>query len=101
MIMEFLIAIWTVALCLLIRNFSVFRFTQQLNERSYKIVINYLDSCGDYLTDDESKKYKYLHSIWDSIMNISYTRMLFSFKPLTPEYWLTEEQQDFLNINKF
>lgn len=99
--MELFIVILIIILYLLIRNNLVCRFTLQLNEGGYKIVTNYLDSCGDYLTDDELKNYEYLHSIWVSINNISYTRMLFSFKPLTPKYWLTEEQQDFLNINKF
>ncbi len=81
----------------LIRNDLVFRFTKELNHRCYEIVKSYLSTCGDILTRDEVRYHKYLSSIWDSITNISYTEMLFSFKPLKPKYWLTKEQQDFLN----
>ena len=59
--------------------------------------LNY-NSCGGYLTDDEFKKHTYLHSVWNSINDISYIRMLLSFKPLKPKYWLTREQQDFFNL---
>ena len=84
-----------------IRNNLVFRFTIWLNQRCYDIVIDYVSSCGDVLTEDEVKNHEYLHSVWDSITNISYAKMLFSFKPLKPKYWLTEEQQDFLKINSY
>ena len=81
----------------LIRNELVFRFTTWLNHRCYEIIDTYLCSCGDTLTEDEIKNHRYFRSVWDSITNIPYAKMLFSFKPLKPEYWLTEEQQDFLN----
>lgn len=88
----------TLTIYFLIRNELVFRFTTWLNHRGYEILDNYLSSCGDVLTEDEVTNYTYLHSIWASIMSISYAKMLFSFKPLKPKYWLTKEQQDFLNL---
>ena len=86
------------ALYFSIRKNLVFRFTKWLNQRCCDIVIDYISSCGVTLTKDEMKNYKYLNFVWDSIKNISYTKMLFSFKPLKPKYWLTKEQQDFLNL---
>lgn len=92
------VVLYLLGICFLIRNGLVFRFKIWLNQRCYEIVNNYLSSCESTLTEDEMKNYTYLKSIWDSIMNISYAKMLFSFKPLKPEYWLTKEQQDFLNL---
>ena len=47
------------------------------------------------------KDHQELVNVWNSIMDIPYEKFLFSFKPLRPEYWLTEEQLDFLRINEF
>ena len=76
-------------------------FEQWLNERSYYIIASYINSCSNPMTVEELENKEYLDSVWKSIMDISYDKMVFSLKPLKPKYWLTEEQQDFLRINKF
>lgn len=52
---------------------------------------NAVDTSPEWQRDDE-----YLNQLWDEISNISYERMLYSLKPLTPEAWLTDEQLKFL-----
>lgn len=46
-------------------------------------------------TLEEEEHYDKLKAIWMSIEDISY-RMLFSFKPLKEECWLSEEQLRFI-----
>lgn len=71
-----------------------------LNQQGYNICTKYLDSleCFD---EKALNEYIVLLDMWAEITDISYTKMLFSFKPLTPEYWLNEKQLKFLSINKF
>lgn len=52
---------------------------------------NTIDASPEWQRDDE-----HLNQLWDEISNISYERMLYSLKPLTPEAWLTDEQLKFL-----
>ena len=85
---------------ILIRNNSVYNFELLLNERCYEICQNHLDSL-DKLTPEAMEDHQELVNVWHSIMDIPYGKLLFSFKPLKPEYWLTEKQLAFLRINKF
>ena len=85
---------------LLIRNYYVYIFEDWLNDRSCTICQMYLESC-DRFTSREIEEHKVLVEVWESIMDIPYEKFLFSFKPLKPEYWLTEKQLDFLKINTF
>lgn len=90
-----LVCVW-----LLIRNFKVFKFQIYLNEQSYNICVKHLDSV-EFLDEKALEEHELLRVMWDEITNISYGKMLFSFKPLKPEYWLNEKQLKFLSINKF
>lgn len=85
---------------LLIRNNSVCNFALLLNGRCYEICQKHLESL-DKLTPEAMEEHQELINVWRSIMNIPYDKFLFSFKPLRPEYWLTEKQLAFLKINTF
>lgn len=85
---------------LLIRNFKVFKFQIYLNEQGYNICKKHLDSV-EHFDEKAWNEHELLENIWREITDISYAKMLFSFKPLKPEYWLNEKQLDFLRINKF
>ena len=85
---------------LFVRNVMVFKFEQWLNETGYSIVVSYINSCSEPITDEEWKNIEYLDSVWKSIMDISYSKKVFSFKPLKPKFWLTKEQQDFMCMKK-
>ena len=81
-----------------LRNDAVFHFRNDLNSMSYKVCRNYLDSCSGHYGDDEKAYHDKLVDMWNSISDISYDRMVLSFKPLNIETWLTKEQQDFLEL---
>lgn len=85
---------------LLIRNYNVFIFQLYLVEQGYNICKKHLDSV-EHFDEKEWDKHQLLRNMWNEIADISYAKMLFSFKPLKPEYWLNEKQLDFLRINKF
>ena len=85
---------------LLIRNISVYKFEILLNTRCYEICQNHLKSL-DKRTPETMEEQQELVKVWNSIMAIPYEKFLFSFKPLKPEYWLTEKQLAFLRINEF
>lgn len=85
------------------RNDATFEFRKYLNHRGYNICREFLLSIDTHNTSDSEfeekmRKYKEMVDIWDSINDISYKKMLFSFKPLEPKYWLTKEQINFLNL---
>jgi len=84
----------------LIRNNFVCDFKLLLNTRCYEICQNHLGSL-DKLTLEAMEEHQELVKVWNSIMAIPYEKFLFSFKPLKPEYWLTEKQLAFLRINEF
>ena len=81
----------------LLRNDAVHNFRINLNSMAYKVCRNYLDSCSHYGYDEKTYHDK-LVDMWNSIADISYDKMLYSFKPLNIETWLTKEQQDFLEL---
>ena len=62
--------------------------------------MKHLDSV-EHFDERAQEEHELLRDVWDEITNISYGKMLFSFKPLKPEYWLNEKQLKFLSINKF
>ncbi len=88
------------SISVLIRNYYVYAFRLLLNDRCYEICQNHLRSL-DALTPEAMEEHQVLVNVWRSIMDIPYEKFLFSFKPLKPEYWLTEKQLDFLRINEF
>lgn len=83
---------------LLLRNDAVHQFQIDLNLMSYEVCRNHLDSCSGHYGYDEQTYHNKLVDMWNSISDISYDRMLLSFKPLNIETWLTKEQQDFLEL---
>lgn len=83
-----------------IRNYKVYEFRMYLNDQGYNICKKYLDSV-EYFDEKAKNEHELLVDMWGSITDISYEKMLFSFKPLKPECWLNEKQLKFLAINKF
>lgn len=83
-----------------IRNSKVFEFRMYLTEQGYNICKKYLDSV-EHFDKKALNEHEFLVDVWNSITDISYEKMLFSFKPLKPERWLNEKQLKFLAINKF
>lgn len=82
------------------RNDKVYRFLKGLNNDCSKILINYLNNASWTERPIESQKtYKKMDVMADSIRELEYNKLLFSFKPLKVEYWLTHEQIAFLNGN--
>lgn len=82
------------------RNSKVRDYKIELVHRSCKVCNNYLTSLPARCFNEEQEQY-YLHLIKlrNSINDISYEKMLHQFwKPLKDEYWLTQEQIDFLNL---
>lgn len=86
------------------RNNEVRKFKDYLNEQGYWVCKSFLDNIDPIHISEwdfhyKIKEYDKLKELYDSITDISYNKMLFSFKPLEEEYWLTEEQIDFLARN--
>lgn len=102
-----MITIIIISICLVInfyftrRNNLVYIFKTKLDNTGWSILDKYLKE-APISADDEVYKayiaeYNRIHDIWMSIIDISYNKMLFSFKPLRLKYWLNEEQFKFLN----
>lgn len=91
------IVLLTLSILLIIRNNKVYEFLTNLSLEAFVKIRNYLNSCDECLTDEEWTEYVRQREIVESIYDISYNKLLFSFKPLEKEYWLTQEQIDFLN----
>jgi hypothetical protein len=66
-----------------IRNYKVYKF---------RVYIAYLiDSRAcDMINDGAS--YQDISYLWEILDDISYEKMLFSFKPLKMEYWFTDDE---------
>lgn len=82
-----------------IRNYKVYIFVTTLNNMGFTICTNYLHSI-EQVTEKTIEEYERLRDLWNSIVNIGYYKMVFSFKPLKLKYWLTEEQIEFLKQYK-
>lgn len=78
-----LIIVLLCGIYLFIRNYKVYMF------RVY--IIDLIHDRTSALIDERAP-YKEIFEPWDIIINISYAKMLFSFKPLEMEYWLTEKE---------
>lgn len=95
-----LVCMFVINLYIIIRNDMVYKFRIELGDIGYFILTKYLDNIP---TDDEETyntcitECNKMRKVWISIMDIPYNKMLFSFKPLKPEYWLNKEQLEFLN----
>ena len=86
-------------ICVLImyRIDRVYWFKRKLSDLGYNICKNYLEQI-EMFTEEEVFHYAELRRIWLSINEISPNKMLYSFKPLKPKYWLNEEQMKFLEL---
>ncbi len=97
-IITFLLSVLALlSLYIIIRNNKVCEFTVNLNDEGFEVCKSHLLSVTEY-NKKERDEHERLHKIWQSINNISYNKILYSFKPLKKEYWLTKEQIDFLNL---
>lgn len=74
-----LLTLWVIAFSLFIRNQLVWGFRIKLIKLRYARELEHIDKHDFEYTLDLNNKY-------------SYTRMLFSFKPLKLKYWFTEEE---------
>lgn len=82
------------------RNLRVYKFREYLNDKGYSVCHKHLLSIPDEeYGPDERAVHEIYHAMWNwnSILDISYDKMLYSFKPLKEEYWLTKEQIKFLH----
>ena len=80
------------------RNHKVCDFRINLIDRGYSVCKKHLDSIPDEeFTEDKRKEHEHLRDMWHSITDMSYDKMLYSFKPLKEECWLTKEQIEFLH----
>ena len=93
------LAVFMACIWLLQRNNNVFVYKEKLNDRCFNVLMDHIDK--KFYTypnpTDFQKEHDNLKLMWDSISNIPYPKMLFSFKQLIDENWLTQEQIDFLN----
>ena len=82
------------------RNTKVRDYKIELSNRCCKVCNDYVLSIPNGCFGEEEEKYLFqLRLLWNTISNISYGEMLYQFwKPLKDEYWLTQEQIDFLNL---
>ena len=89
------ISLVIVLLCIYLpcRYDMAYEYKTDLNYRCYEVCIAYIDTLSN---DDEC--YENFKKHWTEIVDIPYVKMILMFwRPLEDEYWLTEEQIDFLN----
>lgn len=84
----FLLILMIFQLCIIIyiyfiRNVKVYKF------RKYISFLVYLKSMAMINNNITMKEIDHL---WDIINNVSYNKMLYSYKPLKLEYWFTKEE---------
>ena len=93
LILLILFLVWS--FCLIIRNFAVFNFCVALNRACYLKSIEHINNTTKF--DEEwEREHERIHKLWDEITDVPYVKMLFSSAPLKPEYWLNDEQLEFL-----
>lgn len=90
--------IFTLYVC--IRNEYVFKFFNELNDACHQAALRAIEQEKEVasLTNDEKQNlFNYSLVMWNDIMSLPYELVLFSFKPLRPECWLTRDQLAFLS----
>ena len=91
------------SIILMIRDFTVRKFYDNVNDQAFRVVMSFLNSIAneEYTTEHHDKHLEIL-DMWESITedSLNYKKMLFKFWiPLQEKYWLTDEQIKFLNSN--
>lgn len=83
---------------ILIRNNKVADFKLMLLKKSAEALVKYLNFPN---SDKKFNDYNFekIYKLYKDINEISYDKMLFSFKPLIEDRWLTQEQSDFLEYS--
>ena len=100
-IFTLLIAFLLSSIYILVRNNFVYKFVTNLNETCYQICLNHNDKIYDCNNlEDFMKEHERMEDMWESISKIKYEKILYSFKPLKPKYWLNKEQLEFINNSK-
>ena len=95
-----LAAVIVVAIYFIWRNEKVYDFRIEINNKCYGVLRDFLDS----LKDDKELyerygEYKQLEMKESEILSKhSYESMLYSLKPLKPEYWFTNEEIEFMDL---
>lgn len=101
LIILMLLIVFLSSIYILVRNNFVYKFVTNLNETCYQICLNHNDKIYDCNNlEDFMKEHERLEDMWESISKIKYEKILYSFKPLKPEYWLNKEQLEFINNSK-
>lgn len=78
------IALLLLSICFLIRNSRVYTFRMS--------VLKDIDSEVTKRIDQNAITSEEISQIYGILCEVSYTKMLYSFKPLKVEYWFTEEE---------
>ena len=80
----------------LFRNNKVFIFRVTVLRFSYKALENYILSMPEEDFIRQQDEYNRLNDLVEHINESSYTKMLFSIKPLKLKYWFNEEEIEFI-----
>lgn len=101
LIILILLIVFLSSIYILVRNNFVYKFVTNLNETCYQICLNHSNKIYGYNNlEDFIKEHEKLEDMWESISKIKYEKILYSFKPLKPKYWLNKEQLEFINNSK-
>lgn len=83
------------------RNNKTCVFQIEINKKCHNVLINFLNSLeNDKEFYERLEEYEQLETKANEIrLKHSYQSMLFSLKPLKPEYWFTNEEIEFMNLS--
>lgn len=95
-----LVAILVATFFLMWRNNQVCDFRIEINHKCNDVLRDFLYTIkNDKELDERYGEYEQLEMKADEIPSKhSYASMLFSLKPLKPEYWFTNEEIEFMNL---
>ena len=94
------VAVIVVGIYFLWRNNKVYDFRIETNNKCYGVLRDFLDSLkNDQELYERHVEYVQLEMKCDEILSKhSYESMLYSLKPLKPEYWFTNEEIEFMDL---
>lgn len=88
--------LFAVLTCFAIRNLYVYRFKMRCIDAAYNVVCGFYDSLKEGELILRNEEYMEIDRLKRNVCDMSYERMLFSFKPLKLRYWFTPEEIEFL-----